>query len=667
MSRETKAGIVVCCSFLCLVGIVLFSKMGQGDGQSASREQTGDLPPEAPADPKAAKDSTGKTESESPSGSGKGSGSGILLARAPGAPNTFPSLDDPAGKSGEGANSKDTASSKTSPKSQTSAGPAAPDEHQLIMESEHDKPAGPSTGSSVPPAPVNPWKLSTGEGGLTDKNGPKPQPPAGLKSEKGDPANLTGKNGQSSPGVAPDSSKSGPSEGTANPPRPGLPALNGATTPGLPRLDSSAISAELPGLTGKQKDTTDNLKNKDSGGLAGKPADPSKTSLELPPLPVLKSEASSTSKGNEAPAARMGMNENKTGSNAPAVPPAPGSLAATNGNSGATNPREGAPALPVPAIPGNTASNVGAGTHPGTSTPTLGSAVPAPTLDFNTATVPSSAMPAPRPLGADQGSAGLPHESPTLPPLGAPHASDNSHASGAQLSLPAPPSSPSTEATQGPLTSSPNSTPTRPVAPLGARVGAVSAPIVVPTQSAIPQATASNEPQVESYDEETYSWKQNDSFRAISQQYYQTDKYERALVLFTPNHPLAKDGFRLEPPQLQPGQEVYIPPMRILEKYYAVGINSSTSAPQNAPVIPHSTTPSTPTPLVATPVSSSNQERKYRVQPSGEMFFEIARRTLGNPERWTDIYRLNKQYNPQDPIPGGSDLVMPADARLDTQ
>ncbi|HLN32172.1 MAG TPA: hypothetical protein VK395_30870 [Gemmataceae bacterium] len=646
MSRETKAGIVVSCSFLCLVGIVLFGKMGQSDGQSsASQEQPGDVPPEAPAEPRLAanQEHGGRTENQSQSGSGKSSANDIQLARGAGAPGPFP-LGDPASKSGEGTDSKEPIPAKPSPRSQTSTGPAAPDEHQLIMEPEHDKAAAPGASPPVPPPLSSPWKLPAGEGGLADKNGPKSAPSGGLKTDKNDTPNLTGNNSPAGKNGAP---RSGTSE------------VKNETNQVAPKPDTTPISIDMPGLTGKQKDMADNLKNKDSGGLAGKPVDPSKTSIELPPLPVLRSETPPTSKGNEAPAARMGLNENKTGLNAPAAPPVPNSLATSSGHSGATNVKEGAPVLPAPAIPGNGAPNFGAGTRQGTSPSTQGSAAPAPTLDLNTGTAPSPAMPSPKPLGADQGSAGLPHDSPALPPLGAPHPSDNSRASGAQLSPP-------TQSAQVPLTSSPNSAPTRTLAPLGASAGAVSAPIVVPAQSVIPQATANNEPQVESYDEETYAWKQNDSFRAISQQYYQTDKYERALVLFNRNHPLAKDGVRLEPPQLQPGQEVYIPPTRILEKYYAVGINSSTSAPQNAVAVPHVSVPITPTPVVATPVSTSNQELKYRVQPSGEMLFDIARRTLGNPERWTDIYRLNKQYNPQDPIPGGSELVMPSDARLDT-
>src|SRR5437870_3912147 len=50
MTRETKVGIVVSCSFLCLVGVVLFSKLGEkgGTGTDAEAQAREDMtvPPE---------------------------------------------------------------------------------------------------------------------------------------------------------------------------------------------------------------------------------------------------------------------------------------------------------------------------------------------------------------------------------------------------------------------------------------------------------------------------------------------------------------------------------------------------------------------------------------------------------------------------------------------
>jgi nucleoid-associated protein YgaU len=41
------------------------------------------------------------------------------------------------------------------------------------------------------------------------------------------------------------------------------------------------------------------------------------------------------------------------------------------------------------------------------------------------------------------------------------------------------------------------------------------------------------------------------------------------------------------------------------------------------------------------------------------MFLQIAWRALGDGERWVEIYRLNPQYNPKAPVPGGTVLRLP--------
>jgi hypothetical protein len=196
----------------------------------------------------------------------------------------------------------------------------------------------------------------------------------------------------------------------------------------------------------------------------------------------------------------------------------------------------------------------------------------------------------------------------------------------------------------------------------------VAAPLTVAVPSAVASGSIGTISQVESYDEETYSFKPGDTFRTISQAFYRTDKYERALLLFNRNHPLAADGIRLDPPVLQAGQSVYLPPSRILEKYYSAVISDSPAGSSPSSLAPspnrlESASPSAPI------VSGQNPsyEKKYRVGGNGEMFLEVARRTLGNENRWLEIYRLNPRFDPKDPIPAGSELRLPADARVDPQ
>jgi hypothetical protein len=189
------------------------------------------------------------------------------------------------------------------------------------------------------------------------------------------------------------------------------------------------------------------------------------------------------------------------------------------------------------------------------------------------------------------------------------------------------------------------------------------------------QDPAVRQPQVDSYDEETYSCKPNDTFRAISQDFYRTDKYERALLLFNRNHPLATDAVRKDPPALQPGQPVYVPPARILEKYYASAITDLPAPPsspgpsagaETLPAIRPASTPAAPSiPANGTKLAVA-KEKLYRVQGDGEMILEVARRTLGNGDRWPEIYRLNPKLDPSVLIPAGSEIRLPGDAHVDT-
>jgi hypothetical protein len=237
---------------------------------------------------------------------------------------------------------------------------------------------------------------------------------------------------------------------------------------------------------------------------------------------------------------------------------------------------------------------------------------------------------------------------------------------------------------------------------------------------------------VDSYDEETYVCKQGDRFEDISMKFYQTEKYAQALLLFNRNHPRAIAAVRQDPPTLAAGQAVYIPPLRVLEKQYATAIPDHAALGSTATPIPTnsdlknpaggtagsgltSSSASTgetagsqksilsdnrnstfnggagpdvnaasggayalpqdirnsvpPAPLPGVPSTKAavpGQEKTYQVPKNGETFWEISRKTLGNPNRWSEIARLNPQIKPQYPVPGDTILKMPTDARLES-
>ena len=81
------------------------------------------------------------------------------------------------------------------------------------------------------------------------------------------------------------------------------------------------------------------------------------------------------------------------------------------------------------------------------------------------------------------------------------------------------------------------------------------------------------------------------------------------------------------------------------------------------PTSPSFAVPGTPAKSLPSPGSVP----LYRVREGGEMVLEIAQRTLGSGDRWTEIYRLNPTIFPREVIPGGRQLQLPGDARIDPQ
>src|SRR5262249_50372228 len=163
-----------------------------------------------------------------------------------------------------------------------------------------------------------------------------------------------------------------------------------------------------------------------------------------------------------------------------------------------------------------------------------------------------------------------------------------------------------------------------------------------------------------------------------------TKKHADALLLNNRDAPRPQPGTRSTPPQLEAGMPVFVPPVDVLENRYGHVIPGhaggspktvpSAPAPPGgrvervvAPPLPTAVQQSgSPTIGAATAWSSDPKKGKtYQVRNPGEPLFEIARRTLGNGSRWTEIYRLNPNLRPEVPIPGGTVLRMPDDARVE--
>jgi hypothetical protein len=173
------------------------------------------------------------------------------------------------------------------------------------------------------------------------------------------------------------------------------------------------------------------------------------------------------------------------------------------------------------------------------------------------------------------------------------------------------------------------------------RTPTASIPPVSVSPTPAPALTArGSRPDVISYTEEGYVASAGDSFKSISQAKYGTDRYAAALYHFNQGHPLTEDSLP-EDGSLRPRQKVYVPPAAILESRYPEQIKA---------------------PIPAATVSSGPKPVTYRVAAGGEFQYEIARKQLGDGNRWTEIQKLNPGWRPEVPIPGGTTIQLPTGA-----
>jgi Meckel syndrome type 1 protein len=225
--------------------------------------------------------------------------------------------------------------------------------------------------------------------------------------------------------------------------------------------------------------------------------------------------------------------------------------------------------------------------------------------------------------------------------------------------------------------------------PLGTPANIGSPPIAVPNPPETPKPTVGTKPVVKFIDVQTYACKPEDtSFAALSKRFYGSERYGQALLQYNRDHPLVTESVKADPPRLRPGVDVYVPPLEILETRYRNALPADLPAVQDVPA--RSALPTGPATPVArsAPVSESvavavpvvapgvipakaqaaptNGTKVYRVQAAqGEAMYMIARKTLGDAARWNEIYRLNPQLIPEQPVPVGTPVVLPGDARVD--
>jgi hypothetical protein len=687
MTRETKIGLVVSCSFVCLVSVVLYGKMKESEAPDASpyTEADGSLPaiPEEPvAMDNANSESVDKaldTVPQPPSfRPAPGSNPKVVQAQAKGEPDptadvgTPPrTLSIPKPRAKESDPDKKTTNTDTfmsdfwkkdSAKSETNT------------TGDNPLPRRSPFGDPVPGAkPVNKRTPAT----KVESDDPSGLPAANDFGNNGKPSNAAAPN----PATAddPKATDSRPLNPFDTPSSSSSPIPDAPTRPTL----RGSPKATFPAAT---KDQENPLANPAAPGPAFRetPSGAPDPSATVAPDPVNPRGFRSSKDGPISPGA---VNDTVPKDLGPKDPTPRDPAAATPVRSPAFGPNPDDKTERVPSVPDSRISDNPA-TVPTPPAPSLldNSASGAPRIDSSAAPAPAAVSGSPsaktgadllRPVGTSFDKSpkmepesalparelsprqpiptatadGAPDTPIKLGPPGAVLPSANQYAQGS----PPPVLDPTPSA----------ASPSRPLAPLGAQAIVDSPPIALPTPPNTARPMAPIATVVESYDEMTVVCKPADTLATISKQYYNTEKYEKALLLFNRNHPRAADSFRQDVPMLRPGDAVYLPPLRILEKQYGSAIPGHTPATTPIPGAPAPT----PAPAAATSTSGASPAgyRSYIVRKEGgEAILDIARRTLGAGDRWYEIGSLNPQVNPKYPIPVGSVLRLPADARTDT-
>jgi hypothetical protein len=166
--------------------------------------------------------------------------------------------------------------------------------------------------------------------------------------------------------------------------------------------------------------------------------------------------------------------------------------------------------------------------------------------------------------------------------------------------------------------------------------------------------------QQDNWDDDQFSSRPGDTYQSLAQEKYGSARYGQALMLYNRDYPLATSATQRNPETIVAGQTIYVPPARILQRQYGSVIPDQ-SAAASPPLGNRAPAPTLPAVTAATPLP----EKRYRVPGGGAMFLTIARTKLGDENRWPEIYRLNPSFEPTNLVPGGTVLRIPGDAKLD--
>jgi hypothetical protein len=720
MTRETKLGIAIAGSFLCLLGALIAHRLWQGDSSSASTDAVvssddgtakGSLPKSGPVTPDKKQPASGGSTGTNANPPKAISGVIPVVATelAPGQQKgKQPAATAQKKPAGTTMPIPPVSSSlpNTNPESQDNT--PAPGAHPTV-------PGGADNDNSepqeAPPVPPTAESKQNADGNDTDNEKmlrelAKQKLQAELKNKSGGTSTGALAIGLAMGGVVPladvsvQLAQNGPASGTPLPappvplaaPQGGLPAVPAPPAPAgpeqtpdgkppqppvlpeAPTKPEPSPASGTPGFPGPDVSKTAPSAAGPGGGSAAAP-------IVLPPPDKLLENKSSNKGPKDGPTGvTSGQKENtpeaeKKDTHIPPVPPAP-----------PDNTKNTSPAMPPPPPPPATGKN----DLPTPSTGTKDANMPPPP-DVPPASVPDKKMtndsePPALPVPTTK----RPESQPTPVPAGGPaeHTLPMDkgitvpHNPGGAGPMPAPPPVGGAPAGNEPAT-----------AGVGAAFKNQTSPVSVPSPN-------SSGIVVRDMDATRVLCDSNAlTFEELSQKYCGSKKYAQALLQFN-RDTLALPGVRQNPPRLKPNDPILIPSNDYLENHYPKAFTGLTPLPSTPPITVPTAPPSgllpvsgnsvpttpggvpAPPGTIAPPVKISTNNRPpsappgqflpgnaqgtggvYTVGPRGAYLYEIARDRLGDGRRWAEIWRLNPQLPHDQPVAAGTQVRLPVGAR----
>jgi hypothetical protein len=150
-----------------------------------------------------------------------------------------------------------------------------------------------------------------------------------------------------------------------------------------------------------------------------------------------------------------------------------------------------------------------------------------------------------------------------------------------------------------------------------------------------------------------YEPKNGDTYEGICRDFYNDTRYAAALKEYNRGKALTGGG------------HVAVPPIHVLRTRYPQLTGVTTTSRTGAPgqwVAAGSTAPTSPAATTPAPVFRAGGSRTFTIPTGGMTMSAAARLTLGDPNRWKDLYNLNPQHSPGETLPAGTELKLPADA-----